>query len=260
MARTLLPADLLLTDPPTDLPYADLALADLALADFDLAVFDIAGTTVEEHNAVYVALEHAVRAAGATPSPVDMQRWMGADKTEAITALLSTAGLAWPAPEVVAAVYLDFRHRLAQAYQAVPPTPLPGVQQALASLRAAGLKVALTTGFSREVTDALLASLGWTDGVVDAVVCAEEVGAGRPAPYMIFRAMQLTGVHDVRRVLVAGDTTLDLQAGRNAGAGAVLGVLTGAMDAELLGQGPLTHLLASVADLPALLLGQQAQV
>ena len=220
---------------------------------YDLLVLDIAGTTIEEHNAVYAALEQAVRGAGATPAAADMQRWMGADKTEAITALLTDRTGQLPAGPEVAAVYRDFGDRLAAAYRERPPTPLPGVPAALAELRAAGLQVALTTGFSRDVTDALLASVGWTDGVVDAVVCAEEVGAGRPAPYMVFEAMRRTGTHDVRRVLVAGDTTLDLLAGHHAGAGAVVGVLTGAMDAGLLGRGPLTHLLAGVAGLPALL-------
>jgi phosphoglycolate phosphatase-like HAD superfamily hydrolase len=72
---------------------------------------------------------------------------------------------------------------------------------------------------------------------------------------MIFRAMELTGVTDVARVLVAGDTTRDLQAGSNAGAGAVVGVLTGALDAPALGRTRHTHLLAGVADLPGLLTG-----
>lgn len=215
---------------------------------YDLVVLDIAGTTVEEHNAVYVALEEAVVAGGAQPSPADIARWMGADKVEAITALLPAGS------DRVAEVYDDFRERLRAAYEAVPPAPFAGVEKALAELRGAGVKVVLTTGFSREVTDALLAQIGWDAGVVDDVVTAEEVGAGRPAPYLVFEAMRRTGVLDVRRVLVAGDTVLDLQAGANAGAGAVVGVLTGAMGVEALGAEPHTHLLPGVADLPGVVL------
>jgi phosphonatase-like hydrolase len=221
---------------------------------YDLAVLDIAGTTVQEHNAVYAALEEAVVAAGCAPSAVDMQQAMGADKSEAITDLLRARGRLEPTE--VASVYADFRDRLRQAYLDRPPTALPGVEQALKELRSAGVQVALTTGFTREVTDELLAGIGWCVGeTVDAVVCAEEVGAGRPAPYMVFEAMRRTGVHDVRRVLVAGDTTRDLQAAMHAGAGAVVGVLSGAMGADLLGATPHTHLLASIADLPTLMLG-----
>jgi phosphoglycolate phosphatase-like HAD superfamily hydrolase len=52
---------------------------------------------------------------------------------------------------------------------------------------------------------------------------------------------------------VIGDTALDLQAGTNAGAGWVIGVLSGAHDAEMLGRTPHTHLLPSIAELPGLL-------
>jgi len=87
---------------------------------------------------------------------------------------------------------------------------------------------------------------------VDAVVCSDEVARGRPAPYMIFRAMEATGIVDVDRVLVAGDTVRDLEAGVGAGARAVVGVLTGSTDATTLGRVRHTHILASVAELPAL--------
>jgi phosphonatase-like hydrolase len=226
---------------------------------FDLAVLDIAGTTVEEHQAVYAALGDSVTAAGASPSEADLQRWMGADKHEAIEAMLSERAAESPTDAEVSTVYDDFRARLRAAYATRPPEPLPGVEAAFVAMRSAGMKVALTTGFSREVTDDLLQSLGWSvacdgrEGTVDAVVCAEEVGRGRPAPYMIFEAMRRTGADDVRRVLVAGDTTRDLGAGTRAGAGAVVGVLSGAMDAAMLGREPHTHLLSGVAEIPSVL-------
>ncbi|MEV0821689.1 phosphonatase-like hydrolase [Nonomuraea rubra] len=219
----------------------------------ELAVLDIAGTTVEEHGAVYVALEEAVRAAGGTPSAADIGRWMGSGKREAITALLDGPGGGLPSDERVDAAFADFRARLSAAYAARPPAPLPGVPEAIAELRAAGVKVALTTGFDREVTTSLLSAIGWEHGVLDAVVCVDDVPAGRPAPYMIFRAMEATGVSDVGRVLTAGDTVRDLQAGTNAGARIVAGVLTGSQDAATLGAVRHTHLLPGVASIPGLL-------
>ncbi|MFG1923048.1 phosphonatase-like hydrolase [Cryptosporangium sp. NPDC048952] len=211
----------------------------------DLAALDIAGTTVQEHGTVYVTLRQTVEAFGATPTQDDIFRWMGADKREAITALLG-------GPSRTEEAFVEFKTRLAAAYEEQPPTPLPGVPEAVASLREAGVRVVLTTGFDREITGPLLDALGWTSGVVDAVVCAEEVGAGRPAPDMIFRAMELTGVTDVRRVLVAGDTVLDVEAGRNAGAGFVVGVRSGGVDDAHLASA--THVLDSVAEVPSLVL------
>ena len=63
-----------------------------------------------------------------------------------------------------------------------------------------------------------------TDSTIDAVVCGDEVAAGRPAPYLVFRAMERTGTESVDEVLVGGDTVVDLRAGTNAGARVVLGV------------------------------------
>jgi phosphonatase-like hydrolase len=89
--------------------------------------------------------------------------------------------------------------------------------------------------------------------VLDAVVCIDDVTAGRPAPYMIFHAMEATGVEDVRRVFVAGDTVRDVQAGRNAGAAEVVAVLTGEVSAHTLAAAGPTHVLPGVTEIPSLL-------
>ncbi|MCX4791696.1 HAD-IA family hydrolase [Streptomyces sp. NBC_01221] len=137
---------------------------------------------------------------------------------------------------------------------AATPHPLPGIPEALAALRSAGVRVALTTGFERQVTDPLLESLGWRIGDhLDAVVCASEVPAGRPEPHMIHRAMELTGVTDRTTVLVAGDTALDIRAGHAARATTVIGVLTGAQTRDELAAEHPTHILDGVHQIPALL-------
>ena len=209
--------------------------------DIDLAVLDIAATTVEQHEVAHRALCEAV-------GSDDVTAWMGADEHEAVRGLLGD-----PDDGTVARVHADFRRRLADAYAAEPPEPFPGATQTLALLRENGVKVALTTGFDREIAGVLLADPAWDEGVIDAVVCADEVPAGRPAPYMIFRAMERTGVCDVARVLVAGDTVLDLQAGANAGAGFVVALLSGGAAPEMLGAHRHTHMLESVTQLPAIL-------
>jgi phosphonatase-like hydrolase len=205
---------------------------------------------------VYRALRSAVEEACATVADDDLQTWMGTDKTEAITALLRLGGVE-PNDELVGARFAAFREILDELYRTDPPTPMPGVPAALAALRAAGIKVALTTGFDDDVAGAVLAALGWTVGpagsdTVDAVITTSHVSAGRPAPYMIHHAMEATGVHDVRRVLAAGDTVVDVRAARNAGVIAV-GVCTGALSREALEAEPHDHVLDGVRDVPALL-------
>ena len=216
----------------------------------------MAGTTVDEGGAVYEALAGAVRVGGHESTDEAVQRWMGTDKREAIGGLIDEASGVTPDGETIEVLYRQFLTLLRASYAANPPAPLAGIPEAITAMRAAGVKVALTTGFARDIAEPMLTGLGWAVGgdaaFVDVLVCADDVAAGRPAPYMIFRAMERTGVHDVRAVAVAGDTVVDLRAGMNAGARIVAGVATGKLThADLAGE-PHTHLIDSVADLPAL--------
>lgn len=232
-----------------------------------LAVFDMAGTTIDDGGAVYDALRLAVEETGVPVSPADLQTWMGTEKRAAITALIELGGgdPLQPADRVDAA-FDRFRAILDELYTARPPAPIAGVPEAIAALRASGVRVALTTGFSRDVAEGILDQLGWTVGepaaapaehdgaagtVIDALVCGDEVAAGRPAPYMIHRAMELTGTLAVAEVLVAGDTAVDVQAGANAGAAITIGVLSGKLDRPAFEGQPYTALLGSVAEVPA---------
>ncbi|ANC30456.1 phosphonatase-like hydrolase [Isoptericola dokdonensis] len=217
----------------------------------DLAALDIAGTTVEEGGAVYRALHDAVRRHGSAADVADVARWMGADKRTAIRALLELGG----DTSAVEPAFVDFEKLLREAYDTTPPAPMPGVLDAFTALRDHGVRIVLTTGFSADVTGLLLDRLGWADGLLDAVVTTDDVPSGRPAPYMVHRAMERTGVTDVARVLTVGDTVLDLEAGTNAGAGLVVGVLSGGVPRAVLEAAPHTHVVDSVADVPALLRG-----
>ncbi|WP_144629035.1 phosphonatase-like hydrolase [Arthrobacter woluwensis] len=225
-----------------------------------LVACDMAGTTIDEHGDVYHALAQSVEEAGVSTTEEDVQAWMGADKVEAITALLKLGGHDAD-PATVAHAFSRFREILAALYAENPPTALPGVEEALSGLRARGVKVALTTGFSADVAHPLLHALNWTTAdapdagqaalVLDAVVTSDEVSAGRPAPFMIHRAMERTGVLDVRDVVAVGDTVNDLQAAEHAGVRGI-GVLTGKLGREDLAAHPHEAILESVADLPAL--------
>lgn len=214
-----------------------------------LVVFDMAGTTVQDDGQVAAAFAAALAEHGG-PAGADLIRSVrGRSKREAFRALLP-AGPAGDrrAEQAYAAFLAGLSRRYADTARAVP-----GAAEVFARLRARGIRVALNTGFERDTAQMLLDALGWGRGVVDAVVCGDEVPQGRPAPYMIFRCMEATGTLGVDSVANVGDTTMDLQAGRNAGVRCNIGVLSGAHNRAQLSAEPHTHLIGSVAELPALL-------
>jgi phosphonatase-like hydrolase len=220
-----------------------------------LVALDMAGTTIDDGGTVYEALRRAVEDLGATVDDGDLQHWMGTDKVEAITNLLRLGGVE-PTADLVRTGFEGFRAHLKKSYAERPPVPVAGAPEALRELRRRGIKVALTTGFDDEVAYPLLSALGWTigagpDATVDAVITTSDVAAGRPAPYLIFRAMEATGVQDVRTVLAAGDTAVDIRAARNAGAIAV-GVLTGKAGRTALEAEDHDHVLEGVVEIPGL--------
>ncbi len=235
--------------------HRSFGLLRLAGGVIQLVALDMAGTTIDDHGSVYVALQRSVEETGASVAASDLQKWMGTDKLTAIGALMELGGQV-PTPGRAVAAFERFRVILAELYRDNPPVALPGVDRALIELRGRGIRISLTTGFSDDVAVPLLASLGWTTGpgddhLLDAVVTTSHVTAGRPAPYLIHHAMELTGVTDVRAVLAAGDTAVDLLAAHNAGVIGV-GVLTGSLSREQLAEHPHDHILDSVADLPGL--------
>ena len=220
-----------------------------------LVVFDLAGTTVEDRGQVPTAFEAALAGGGVVVTADQVRAVRGASKRQAIAALVGDGP---DAGARAAVLYAAFTQRLREGYATSPPRAIAGAAEAFAWLRARGTKVALSTGFDHDITGLLLDALGWTSDVVDTVVCGDDVTLGRPAPFLIYRAMERTGVVDVRQVAAVGDTVLDLRAGANAQAGWNVAVLSGAHDRAQLEAEPHTHLVASVAHVPRLFTGRAA--
>ena len=219
--------------------------------NLQLVVLDMAGTTVAVSDAVPAALHEAFEHEGLVLPPDAVAAMRGRSKREAIATLVATLRPdRSDADQLTDHIVERFRSVLRDRY-AAGVAPIDGAAATMQWLRSRSIKVCLTTGFDRELTELIMSSLRWGPELVDAVICADDVERGRPSPDMIFLAMKRAGVHDPGFVAVVGDTSADLLSGRNAGAGVVIGVLTGAHGRdELLGH-PHSVLLESVADLPS---------
>jgi phosphonatase-like hydrolase len=219
-----------------------------------LAALDMAGTTVADEGAVEEAFQAALDAVGLVAGDLMddpdayIRRTMGQSKIAVFTELLRGDRHRAERANVAFEAAFD------QAVDRGEVVALPGAEDAFGALRAGGVRLCLTTGFSPATRDRIIDALGW-GGSVDLALSPADAGRGRPWPDMILTAILRLRIDDVAEVAVAGDTTSDLIAGTRAGASLVAGVLTGAHSAEELAGAPHTHLLDSVSQLPDLVLG-----
>jgi phosphoglycolate phosphatase len=209
-----------------------------------LVIFDMAGTTIEDRGQVPAAFASTLAANGLTITADEIMRVRGASKRQAIRNLLPPATV-----DQADRIYNEFRRELASVYLAGGVKCVDGADLVIQKLKARKIKIALTTGFDRDIATLLLSSVGWSRATIDAIVCGDDVANGRPAPDMIVLAMKMTGVEDPSLVANVGDTTLDLESAARAGVRWNIGVLSGAHRRDALERAPHTEIIESVKDL-----------
>jgi phosphonatase-like hydrolase len=215
-----------------------------------LAVFDMAGTTVEDKDFVADALVKAFEKQELYISHKHANTKMGIPKPVAIRELLDE--LFEEAPNnldtLVEDIHKDFKQFMIDFYSNDKSVKgkLNAVRTMLA-LKNAGVKVALDTGFSRDIANIIIDRLGWDiQQVIDFSVTSDEVANGRPHPDLILKAMEIAGVSDAKEVAKIGDTQSDLGEGTAAGCKFVIGVTTGAQARTLLEKSKHTHLVDDI--------------
>lgn len=221
-----------------------------------LVVLDMAGTTVADGGLVERAFATAAAELGVEPGSPDhaeklayVRATMGESKISVFRHLFGDEGLARRANSA-------FEKAYGELVDGGLIAPIPGAREAVEELLASGCAVVLTTGFARVTQDAILDALGWRTLVPLTLCPADAGGRGRPYPDMVLEAFLRTkAAEGVHQVAVAGDTSYDMLSGARAGAGIVAGVLTGAHADDALRSAGATHVLGSVAELPALLRG-----
>lgn len=195
-----------------------------------LVVFDWAGTTIDFGcMAPTGAFVGAFAAHGVAVTLAEARGPMGLHKKQHLREMLKTAavgakwaaahGRAWTEADVDALYAVVTPAQVA----AIEPhgAPIPGALDAVAAIRAKGLKIGGTTGYFREAAERCYAVAAGHGFRTDFNACADDVPAGRPAPWMLFRVMEALGVYPPAAVLKVGDTVTDIEEGRNAGAWSV---------------------------------------
>ena len=190
-------------------------------------ILDWAGTTIDFGSrapaAVFVEI---FRRYGIAITVEEARGPMGRAKRDHIAAILAMPRIAalWqlkhrrkPTDQDIQRIYDDFLP-LQKETLSNHADVIPGVIEIIAECRQRGLKIGSTTGYTRELMDVVCPLAAANGYAPEVVLCAGETAAGRPAPWMIFRAAEQLGVYPMSTVVVVDDTTVGIEAGRNAGA------------------------------------------
>jgi|SRR5208282_2199474 len=190
-------------------------------------VLDWAGTTVDFGSlAPARTLQKVFAGAHVTLTESETRQHMGLPKKEHIRGILSMPRVrdAWqgirgriPSDADVEEMYRQFiplQFSCLAEYSAV----IPGVVEAVQSFRQRGLKIGSTTGYTRAMLDLLVESSAKQGYSPDCCLTPEEVGAGRPHPFMMYESAVRLQVYPLSAIAKIGDTPVDIQEGLNAGA------------------------------------------
>ena len=210
----------------------------------ELVCFDMAGTTMIDSGLVLEAFRRTIDELGVAAEEASRAQQyvvatMGQSKIEVFTALFDSRGVM--ANEA-------FERHFVEAAHEFGVREIPGVRRVVTELRRLGFEVALTTGFSVATREALVHELGWSD-LFRVRVSPQDSGRGRPAPDMLLQCLVRLEAFATNSLVVVGDTASDMLAGRRAGAGLCVGVLTGTDARARLLENGADEVIESVADL-----------
>lgn len=197
-------------------------------------ILDWAGTVLDHGSrAPMGAFVEAFRRFGVEISVAEARGPMGMAKADHIRMVGRAVNVAWRArhgrdfgdPDVQA-IFNIFEPLNVAAIEA-HATLIPGAVEALAWCAARGIRIGSTTGYTRPIMRRL-APLAAAQGFApEAMVCAGDLAAGRPAPLQMWKAMAEMGIWPAHAVIKLDDTPPGIGEGRTAGTWAIGVALSG---------------------------------
>ena len=189
-------------------------------------IFDWAGTLIDPGCcAPVIAFQRAFAAEGIDLSDLLVRRDMGLGKREHTQRLLSEPDVInkfrvqhgrLPEESDVERLYVSSCDGMLEAALQVCD-PIAGAADAMAELKARGVRIGSTTGYPRAIMNALIPRAAAYGITPEIVVCAEEVPDPRPRAGQIRACLARLGIEEASRCVKVDDTVAGLQAGRAAG-------------------------------------------
>jgi phosphonoacetaldehyde hydrolase len=200
------------------------------------AILDWAGTVVDHGSrAPMGAFVRAFAQFGVTISIADARGPMGMAKWDHIRAVghIPSVAAAWRARHGhdfsdgdVDAIFQVFEPMNIAAVRDHADI-IPGAIAAIDALRAHGVRIAGTTGYTRPIMDVLEPLAAAAGYAPELTVCAGDLPAGRPTPLMMWYALAKLGVWPAAAVVKVDDTAPGIGEGKAAGTWTIGIALTG---------------------------------
>ncbi|MEI6512440.1 MAG: phosphonoacetaldehyde hydrolase [bacterium] len=203
-----------------------------------LAVLDLAGTTVDYGScAPAQAFVQVFKEQGIDITMAQAREPMGLQKLDHIRAISKMPSIAQQWLQVKGHPFDDKDvEKLYKAFQPIHLKAIPSYNQLIPgtlavaeSFRNMGIKIAINSGYDKQILDIVLGGMKEQGFCPDFAICASEVPAGRPAPWMLLRTMEILNSYPPASVVHIGDTLSDVQCGLNAGVWSVGVTMTGNM-------------------------------
>ena len=181
------------------------------LRAFDAVVFDMDGVLLDSEPLHLAAINRVLSEEGHSLSHEDNLRFIGAT-VEFTWGELARMYSLRDAPERYRALYDD---AVVSVLREAPLEPFPGVLHFIQAAREAGKPVGLATQSRPSWVAATLEGLGLLE-TFDAVVTADTVARGKPAPDLYLRACELLGAEPTRSLAIE-DSLPGARSARSAG-------------------------------------------
>ncbi|MGH2511226.1 MAG: HAD family hydrolase [Candidatus Limnocylindrales bacterium] len=179
-------------------------------------IFDLDGTLVDAESWWDEVRASFAAAHGRPWSPLDQAAVMGANSRGWGAIMRRRLDLELSVDEIVDAIVSAMTER----YRTHGAPRIPGAEEAVRRLASAGMPMAVASAGHCAVIEAALAGLGIAE-LFRAVVSADQVARGKPAPDVFLLAAELLGVEPID-CLVVEDSLNGVLAGRAAGMTVVL--------------------------------------